>query len=131
MKIKLWDYSTCFGNIKGIICPQYSFYWILLSGIYYFFIHPKILEWLYWFTNNISFSGFLEHNAIISPINGEIKKLAANAQPNPIFLLEPMLPTIKERIMRTIKNPASINNQIYKFIFSLSIASSFSFCNSL
>ncbi len=56
MKIKLWDYSNCFGNIKGIICPQYSFYWILLSGIYYFFIHHKRLEWLYWFTNNISFS---------------------------------------------------------------------------
>lgn len=56
LKIKLWDYSGCFGNISGIICPQYSFYWIILSGFYYFFIHPKILNWLYWFTGHLSFS---------------------------------------------------------------------------
>lgn len=56
MKIKLWDYSSCFGNIQGIICPQYSFYWILLSAFYYFLIHPKILDWLFWFTNHITFS---------------------------------------------------------------------------
>lgn len=56
MKIKLWDYSKNWLNIKGIICPQYSFYWVVLSGIYYFFIHPQIVEWLYWFTNHVSFS---------------------------------------------------------------------------
>lgn len=55
LKIKLWDYSNCWGNIKGIICPQYSFYWIILSAVYYFFIHPQILEWLYWFTNHLAF----------------------------------------------------------------------------
>lgn len=55
MKIKLWDYSNCWGNIKGIICPQYSFYWIILSAVYYFFIHPQVLEWLYWFTNHLAF----------------------------------------------------------------------------
>ena len=55
MKIKLWDYSNCWGNIKGIICPQYSFYWIILSEVYYFFIHPQVLEWLYWFTNHLAF----------------------------------------------------------------------------
>lgn len=56
MKIKLWDYSRNWGNIKGIICPQFTFYWWLLSATYYFFIHPKILEWLYWFVNHIEFS---------------------------------------------------------------------------
>ena len=56
MKIKLWDYSECRGNIKGIICPQYSFYWVILSALYYFLVHPKIIEWLYWFTNHIAFS---------------------------------------------------------------------------
>ncbi|MCR5723899.1 MAG: putative ABC transporter permease [Treponema sp.] len=55
MKLKLWDYSNCWGNIQGIICPQYTFYWWLLSGVYYFLIHPKILEWLYWFTNHLAF----------------------------------------------------------------------------
>lgn len=56
MKIRLWDYSKNWGNIKGIICPQFTFYWWLLSGLYYFLIHPKILEWLFWFTNHIEFS---------------------------------------------------------------------------
>ena len=55
MKIKLWDYSNCWGNVKGIICPQYSFYWILLSALYYFLVHPQILEWLYWFTKHLAF----------------------------------------------------------------------------
>ena len=55
MKIKLWDYSACWGNIQGIICPQYSFYWVLLSAVYYFLVHPRILEWLYWFTNHLAF----------------------------------------------------------------------------
>ncbi|WP_296329870.1 putative ABC transporter permease [uncultured Treponema sp.] len=56
MKIKLWDYSKNWLNIQGIICPQYSFYWVILSGAYYFLVHPRILEWLYWFTNHLSFS---------------------------------------------------------------------------
>lgn len=56
MNIALWDYSKCWGNIQGIICPQYTFYWWLLSGLYYFLIHPKILEWLYWFADHITFS---------------------------------------------------------------------------
>ena len=55
MRIKLWDYSKNRFNIMGIICLQYSFYWMLLSGLYYFLIHPKILEWLYWFTNHLAF----------------------------------------------------------------------------
>lgn len=56
MKIKLWDYSKNWLNIQGIVCPQYSFYWVILSGAYYFLVHPRILEWLYWFTNHLSFS---------------------------------------------------------------------------
>lgn len=35
-KIKLWDYSGKFLNYKGIICPQFSFYWVVLSMIYLF-----------------------------------------------------------------------------------------------
>ena len=56
MKIKLWDYSKNWLNIKGIVCPQYSFYWVILSGLYYFLVHPRILEWLYWFTDHLAFS---------------------------------------------------------------------------
>ena len=56
MKIKLWDYTNEWGNIKGIICPRFSFFWVILSAIYYFLIHPYILESLYWLSNHLSFS---------------------------------------------------------------------------
>lgn len=59
MKIKLWDYSSCWGNIQGIVCPLYTFFWLLLSATYYFFIHPHILSWLFWFTNHLTFSFFV------------------------------------------------------------------------
>lgn len=56
MKIKLWDYENEWGNIKGIICPKYSFFWAVLSAIYYFLIHPDILKSLHWLSRNLSFS---------------------------------------------------------------------------
>ena len=48
MNIKLWDYSDRWGNVQGIICPLFSFFWLLLSATYYFFIHPYILNSLDW-----------------------------------------------------------------------------------
>lgn len=59
MKIKLWDYENEWGNIKGIICPKYSFFWAVLSAIYYFLIHPNILKSLSWLASNLSFSFFV------------------------------------------------------------------------
>ena len=59
MKIKLWDYTGFWGNIQGIICPLYSFFWYILSAVYYFLIHPRILDWLFWFTNHLTFAFFV------------------------------------------------------------------------
>lgn len=56
MKVKLWDYENEWGNIKGIICPKYTFYWMILSAIYYFIIHPKILKSLFWLSEHLTFS---------------------------------------------------------------------------
>lgn len=56
MKIKLWDYSDRWGNIQGIICPLFSFFWMILSAFYYFLIHPRILNELDWLTHHIEFS---------------------------------------------------------------------------
>ena len=44
MKIKLWDYSDRWGNIQGIICPLFTFFWMVLSAVYYFLIHPQYFE---------------------------------------------------------------------------------------
>lgn len=59
MKVKLWDYTNEWGNIKGIICPKFSFYWMILSAIYYFLIHPNVLESLYWLSTHLTFSFFI------------------------------------------------------------------------
>ena len=56
MNIKLWDYTDEYGNIQGIICPKFSIFWAILSAIYYFLIHPHILESIYWLLNHLSFS---------------------------------------------------------------------------
>lgn len=55
-KVRLWDYSNLWGNIQGIICPLFSFFWAILGAIYYFFIDPYILGALLWLSNNLAFS---------------------------------------------------------------------------
>lgn len=55
-KVRLWDYSMLWGNIDGLICPLFSFFWALLGAVYYFLIHSYILEALHWLTNNLTFS---------------------------------------------------------------------------
>ena len=56
MKVELWDYSNEKFNYKGIICLKFSIVWAVLGAIYYFFIHPHILNALEWFSKNLSFS---------------------------------------------------------------------------
>ena len=59
LKVRLWDYSDLWGNIQGIICPQFSFFWAILGALYYFLIHPYILDGLNWLANNLAFSFFI------------------------------------------------------------------------
>ena len=59
LKVRLWDYSDLPGNIQGIICPQFSAAWAVLGAIYYFLIHPHILDGLAWLSRNLAFSFFI------------------------------------------------------------------------
>ncbi len=59
MKIQLWDYSDQCGNIKGIIFPIFSFFWMILSAFYYFLIRLHILNALQWLSDNLTFSFFI------------------------------------------------------------------------
>lgn len=59
MKTKLWDYSDEWLNIDGIICPKFSFFWAVLSAVYYFLIHPYILDGISWLSQNLAFSFFI------------------------------------------------------------------------
>lgn len=56
MKIKLWDYSNRWGNIQGIICPLFSFFWLVVSAFFYFVIDPYLLDAVVWFVNHMAFA---------------------------------------------------------------------------
>ena len=56
MKVKLWDYSDMWGNIQGIICPLFTFFWCVLGGIYYFFIQSHMIEAVTWLFENLAYS---------------------------------------------------------------------------
>lgn len=58
-KVRLWDYSNCWGNIQGIICPIFSLAWAALAAAYLFFVHPHILQLLEWLSRNLAFSFFI------------------------------------------------------------------------
>ena len=32
LHVAVWDYSAEWGNLAGLICPRYCFYWFLLCG---------------------------------------------------------------------------------------------------
>lgn len=59
MNVQLWDYSREKFNLQGIICLRFSVYWALLGAVYYFLIHPRILEALEWLSHNLQFSFFV------------------------------------------------------------------------
>lgn len=56
LKVRLWDYSDMRFNLQGIICPQFSLIWAVLGAVYYFLIHPHILDALQWLSGNLAFS---------------------------------------------------------------------------
>lgn len=59
LKVCLWDYSDLWGNVQGIICPIFSLAWAVLGAMYYFLIHPYILDGLEWLSRNLAFSFFI------------------------------------------------------------------------
>lgn len=57
--VRLWDYSKQPFNINGIICPLFSFFWAVLGALYYYLVHPHILDALLWLSENLAFSFFI------------------------------------------------------------------------
>ncbi len=39
--VRLWDYSGCACNYKGIICARFSLYWLGAALVYYYFVLPS------------------------------------------------------------------------------------------
>ena len=55
-KVRLWDYTREWGNIQGIVCPKFSLIWAMLGALYYFLIHPHILDAVRWLSQNLAHS---------------------------------------------------------------------------
>lgn len=56
MKIRLWDYTDRWGNIQGIICPLFSFFWFVVAAFFYFVIDQPVIEAVRWFVHHIEFA---------------------------------------------------------------------------
>jgi len=56
LRVRLWDYSKRRGNVQGIICPLFTLFWAVLSALYYFLIHPHIVDALMWLSQNLALS---------------------------------------------------------------------------
>ena len=54
--LRLWDYSKLWGNIQGIICPLFTFFWGVLSALYYFLLYPPLRRLVVWFVAHPLFS---------------------------------------------------------------------------
>lgn len=59
LNMRLWDYSSYRGNIKGYICPRYSLLWLVLGALYYLIVHPMAVDGLIWLSHNLAFSFFI------------------------------------------------------------------------
>ncbi len=89
--VRLWDYSGEWGNVNGLICPKFSFYWAVISAFYYFVLHPRILSALNWLSNNLAFSfviGLFFGVFIIDVANSFeiVEKLRAFAKKNNVIV---------------------------------------------
>lgn len=58
-KVRLWDYRNEWANLQGLICPKFSLIWAALGALYYFFIHPYIIDALAWLSAHLTFSFFV------------------------------------------------------------------------
>ncbi len=113
MKIKLWDYSNRWGNIQGIICPLFSFFWLVVSAFYYFVIRLYVIDAVVWFVEHIEFSFvvglflgiFLVDLGHSLNISAKIRAFAKNH--NIVVHFEKLKETVKDKAETLDKKKAS------------------------
>ena len=91
LKVRLWDYRGQWGNIQGLICPKFSLVWALLVAVYYFAIHPYILDSVAWLSQNLAFSfviGFFYGVFVIDVVHSAqlVAKLRRFAEENGVVV---------------------------------------------
>lgn len=56
--VKLWDYSSCRGNIQGVICPLFSLAWGAIGAGYAILLHPHFVTFIDWLAENPIYNFF-------------------------------------------------------------------------
>lgn len=117
MKVKLWDYSELPGNIQGIICPLFSAFWAILSAIYYFLIHPRILRALEWLSGHLTFSFVMGmfYGVLIIDVCYSMNVLTKIRK----FASEKQIVVKYERLKQNIQLKKDEIEQKHKFLFAL------------
>lgn len=118
MGVTLWDYSKEWGNIDGIICPLYTFFWGILGAIYYYLINPYIIGSLAWLENNLAFSfviGFFFGIIVIDVVYST--QLVVKIRK---FAKEKNLVVKYEEFKASIVEQAAKNKEKYSFVFAIS-----------
>ena len=81
---RLWDYSGQWGNIKGIICPLFSFFWGVICLAYYFLAYEPLGKLSLWVVSSpyaifflgIAFGIFLVDLCKSLELMGKLRKYA-------------------------------------------------------
>lgn len=113
LKIKLWDYTDRWGNIQGIICPLFSFLWLLVSAFYYLVIDRFVVGAAAWFVDNMPFAfvvGFFFGVLIIDlahsiDLTAKIKRFADER--HIVVSFEKLKESIKDGLEKAGKKKAS------------------------
>ncbi len=114
MKIRLWDYTNRWGNLQGIICPLFSFFWLLVSAFFYFVVSPFVIDAVVWFVNHMAFAfvvglffgAFLIDFAHSVNLSAKIRSFAKNH--DIVVSFEKLKESIKEKFEKKQKKASFV-----------------------
>jgi uncharacterized membrane protein len=95
LKIMLWDYTQFRGNIRGIICPLYSFFWVLLSIFYCLVLDRAVTYAADFITGDLRYTVFVAafYAVLFFDLGISVKKHRINSQAGK----QTGVPTFEER----------------------------------
>ncbi len=116
MHVKLWDYSNRPGNIQGIICPLFTLIWGIFGAIYYFLVHPTLIDGLYWLADHLAYSFFvgLFYGVILIDFGYSMQIIVKIRK----FAAENQIIVRLEELKASIKKQREIAKEKARFVFA-------------
>jgi uncharacterized membrane protein len=125
-KIKLWDYSNDFLNFRGIICPLYSFYFVAMSLLFYFFAFPWVKialnlvegNHIAYFVLGVFYTVFLIDTIVSFRIAAKIKAAVAEFNQTHIAKVVVDYSKFRDSVVEYLKKTGE-TNCVLRFIFTV------------